>query len=145
VNRTLVAVALATLASLSGCSKSIASSPEKVADGFVEAYFVRADQEKAKEFTALGATKMLEDELREVGPIRKEGYDPSEARGEVFVHRGESSQREQRVRFPYQITIRAEGVETVRNADIELTQIQGGWKVVRVGLGPTPGPDARSK
>lgn len=145
MKRTLVAVALATLAGLSGCSKSSASSPEQVADGFVDAYFVHADQDKAKEFTALGATKMLEDELREVGPIRKEGYDPSEARGHVSVRRGESSQREQRVRFPYQITIRSEDVETVRSADIELAQIQGGWKVVRVGLEPTLGPDARSK
>ena len=88
---------------------------------------------------------MLEDELRDVASIRKEGYDPSEARGEISFHRGEPSQREQRVRFLYQITIRAEGSETVRSADIELTQIQGGWKVVRVGLEPARSPDARQQ
>jgi hypothetical protein len=128
----VAAVALAALASLSSCSK--ARGPEEVADAFVDAYFVRADQEKAKEFTALGATKMLESELRDVAQVRKEGYDPAESRGQVLVRRGESSLREQRVRFPYQITIRADGAETVRNADVELAQIQGGWKVVRVGL-----------
>ena len=117
---------------LTGCSKD--GSPEQVADAFAEAYFSQMNQEKAKEFTALGATKMLEEELREVSEVRKGGYDPTDARGEVSVRRGEASQREQRIRFPYVITVRSEAGETVRSADVELTQIQGGWKVVRVGV-----------
>jgi hypothetical protein len=88
------------------------------------------------EFTALQATRMLEDELREVAQVRKDGYSPNDARGEIQVRRGDPAHRDHRIRFPYQITIRTDGAETVQVADIELTQLQGGWKVVRVGLGP---------
>jgi hypothetical protein len=132
VKRVVLAAALASLPALTGCSRD--GSPEAVADAFVDAYFVQVNQDKAKEFTALGATKMLEDELREVAAVRKDGYDPTDSRGDVFVRRGEASQRDQRIRFPYVISVRSEAGETVRSADVELTQIQGGWKVVRVGV-----------
>ncbi len=92
------------------------------------------DQEKAKEYTALGATAMLEKELSDVAQIRKDGYTPAEASATVILRRGASSQREQRLRFPYEVVIRSEGAETVRDADVELTRIAGEWKVVRVGL-----------
>jgi hypothetical protein len=116
-----------------GCRK--ADTPEAVADAFAEAYFRRMDQEKAKEYTALGASAMLDKELRDVSQIRKEGYNPSQARSEVQVERGEPTQREQRIRFPYRITIKAESVEpSLSDADVELAQIHGAWKVVRVGL-----------
>jgi hypothetical protein len=106
-----------------------------VADAFAEAYFEHADQEKAKEYTALGATTMLDEELRAVEKIRKEGYTPSDgALGDIRVHRGASTTRDQRIRFPYEVTVRSEGVETVRDADVELSQIDGAWKVVRVGV-----------
>jgi len=118
---------------LTGCAKR--GAPEQVADAFVDAYFRHADQEKAKEYTALGATEMMEKELRDVSDLRKGGYTPSEAGGgNVDVHRGPSSQREQRIRFPYEITIKSDAGETVRTADVELANIHGSWKVVRVGL-----------
>ncbi len=116
-----------------GCTRQ--GAPEQVADAFVDAYFRRADQEKAKEYTALGATAMLDGELAAVTQLRKDGYTPSEAGGgDVRVHRGESSKREQRIRFPYEITVKNSGTETVRDADVELASIGGAWKVVRVGL-----------
>ena len=126
--------ALALAVAASGCSKK--GGPEQVADSFADAYFRLADQEKAKEFTALGATEMLDAELRSVAQIRKDGYTPSEAAGsDVTVRRGEPAQRDQRLRFPYEIVVRLQdGSESIRDADIELTQIQGAWKVVRVGL-----------
>jgi hypothetical protein len=135
----LVALALAAHAAGIGCRDQ--GSPEAVADAFVDAYFVQVDQEKAKEFTALGATKMLEDELREVAQVRDKDHNPIEARGDVTVTRGEPVMRDQRIRFPYQIAVRADAAETTQQADIELTRIQGGWKVVRVGL--SRGPQAR--
>ena len=129
--RTALVVLLA--AAMIACSKG--TGPEQVADAFVDAYFRQMDQEKAKEYTALGATKMLDDELREVGPLRKEGYTPSEAAGaEVDIRRGEITQRDQRVRVEYEITLKADGAQQAKVADVELTQIQGAWKVVRVGL-----------
>src|SRR5262249_42271496 len=111
-----------------------AGSPEQVADAFSDAYFRRMDQEKAKEYTALGATKMLEDELHEVADIRKEGYTPGEAGADVKIHRGEPTRRDERVRFPYAITIHTDAGDTVKDADVELTRTDGTWKVVRVGL-----------
>ncbi len=112
-------------------------APEQVADQFVDAYFRRMDQEKAKEYTALGATEMLEKELRDVAQLRKDGYGPREAQGgQVEVRRKESQQRDQRVRVPYEIVLKSEGNENIRDADVELANIHGAWKVVRVGLKP---------
>lgn len=130
--RPAVIAALALTVTLGGCKKK--DGAEQVADAFAEAYFQRADQEKAKEYTALGATQMLADELREVEKLRKDGYMPSDAALDIRVSRGPSSPREQRIRFPYEVTVRSEGVETIRDADVELAQIQGAWKVVRVGV-----------
>lgn len=132
VFRPAVIAAVALTVALGGCKKK--DGAEQVADAFAEAYFQRADQEKAKEYTALGATQMLNDELREVDKIRKDGYTPSQAALDIRVNRGTSTTREQRIRFPYEVIVRFEGVETVRDADVELTQIQGAWKVVRVGV-----------
>jgi len=128
------AAILALTVTLGGCSRK--GAPEQVADAFADAYFRRMDQEKAKEYTALGATEMLDAELRSVAQIRKDGYTPSEAsEAEVTLQRGEAIKRDQRIRFPYEIVVKVpDGAETVRDADIELTQIQGAWKVVRVGL-----------
>jgi len=111
-------------------------APEQVADAFVEAYFRHADQEKAKEYTALGATEMLEKELQDVAQLRKDGYTPAEAGADVRVHRGEPTKRDQRVRFPYEIEVRSESGQTTREADVELASIRGTWKVVRLGLSP---------
>lgn len=125
---------------LLGCAEE--GAPEQVADAFAEAYFRRMDQEGAKAFTALGASTMLDTELAEVAALRKDGYTPAVAGAEVRIQRGERGARDHRVRFPYEITIVNDGVSTRKVADIELTQIEGAWKVVRIGLdhAPTPAP-----
>ena len=129
----LAALGLALALSLApGCKKKLENTPESVADAFVEAYFQRADQQSAKEFTALGATKMLEAELRDVQEVRKDGYAPGSV--EMAVHRGEPTPRDERVRIPYEIEIQTDGVKQVRDADIELSRIDGAWKVVRIGV-----------
>lgn len=129
----LAPLALAVATTLSGCAKQ--GAPEQVADAFVDAYFRHADQEKAKEYTALGATEMLEKELRDVAQLRKDGYTPLEAAaGDIQVHRGASTKRDQRLRFAYEIVVKNGDTQTVRDADVELADIRGGWKVVRLGL-----------
>lgn len=133
MHRRLIPLVLALWAAFSGCAKQ--GAPEQVADAFVEAYFRHADQEKAKEYTALGATEMLDRELREVAPLRKDGYTPVEAGGgDVEVRRGTSTMREQRIRFPYEIKVKNGAATTVRDADVELASIRGAWKVVRLGV-----------
>jgi hypothetical protein len=134
VPRSLLAIVLACALPLASCSKD--GSPEQVADSFAEAYFSEMNQEKAKEFTALGATAMLEKELRDVEEIRKGGYTADQAHSSVILRRGEATKREQRIRIPYEVIVKADDSETVRDADVELAQIQGAWKVVRVGLKP---------
>lgn len=123
---------LVALAAAPGCKKAPPSTPEAVADAFVEAYFRQMDQQRAKEFTALGATKMLETELKEVQEVRKDGYEPASVA--VTVHRGESAPRDERIRIPYEIDIQTDSGSVVRDADVELTRIDGAWKVVRVGV-----------
>ncbi len=77
---------------------------------------------------------MLVDELREIEKLRKDGYTPSEAAlGDIRVNRGPRRPRAAHP-LPYEVIVRTEGVETVRDADVELAQIQGAWKVVRVGV-----------
>lgn len=127
-----LALALGSLA-LAGCGKrQVENTPEGVADAFVDAYFRQMDQQRAKEFTALGATRMLETELKEVQEVRKDGYSPGSVG--VSVRRGEPSPREQRVRIPYEIEVQTEDGKRTSDADVELTKIDGAWKVVRVGV-----------
>jgi hypothetical protein len=78
---------------------------------------------------------MLDKELREVAALRRDGYTPSEARGgDVQIHRGESTKRDERLRYAYEIVVKNGDVSTTRDADVELASIHGAWKVVRVGL-----------
>jgi hypothetical protein len=112
-----------------GCAKSDASGPEAVADAFCDAYFVHADQLKAKQFTAFGASKMLDQEIGDVKALRDSGYNPNDASLEVSAVRGARTARDERVRFDY--TIRVHDAPA-KHADVELAQIKGDWKVVRV-------------
>ncbi len=139
-------VALAFLVLLSGwgCDKPAAGSPEAVADAFVDAYFRRADQAAAKEFTALGASAMLDKELEDVAKVRADGYTPSDASLDVAVERGERSLRGKRVRFDYTLKFKDPSGEVVKHADVELTQLDDAWKVVRVGLADRAAPPASS-
>lgn len=127
----IFAIGVGVLGAVSaGCERP--NTPEAVADAFVDAYFRHADQERAKELTAFGATKMLEDELREVKEARNGEYTPGGV--SMSIQRGESTARDHRVRVHYEIEIDSDGAKSVRDADIELSQVQGVWKVVRVGL-----------
>jgi hypothetical protein len=119
---------------VAACSRPSAGSPEAVADAFADAYFRRADQEKAKEYTAFGATKMLDTEIEQVRQLRAEGYAPSDAALNVEVERGARSMREERVRFDYLVRYKTEAGDVVKHADVELARVHDHWKVVRIGL-----------
>jgi len=133
-SRRLVSV-LVALALAGGCARKDPGSPEAIADAFADAYFSRADQQRAKQFTAFGASKMLEEELSQTRAVRGSDFNPSEANLDVTLVRGERTTRGERVRFDYEVRFKG-GVE--KHADIELTRIDGEWKVVRVGVGDAP-------
>ena len=136
--------ALLSICALIGCGRTAQGSPEAVADAFCDAYFRQADQEKAMEFTALGATKMLQDEMVDVKALRESGYTPNDASLDVAISRGDRSERGKRVRFDYSIRFHNDKGEAVtKHADIELSKINDAWKVVRIGLAKgAPAPAA---
>ncbi len=104
-----------------------------VADQFADAYFRRMDQEAALRYTALGATTMLDKEIEDTKAVRASGYSAAEAAEHVNFTRGPATARDARVGYRYTVTIRAEDSSPVqREADVELAQIGGAWKVVTV-------------
>lgn len=129
-------------APLMGCNRPEAGSPEAVADAFVDAYFRRADQEKAKEYTAFGATKMLDKEIADVKEVRDTGYTPGDAALGVAVERGARTTRGDRVRFDYILKYRGQDEsEQIKHADVELANVEGAWKVVRLGVSDQAPPE----
>jgi hypothetical protein len=116
------------------CACTNKQAPEYIADQFVDAYFRRMDQQGARQYTALGATEMLEREIDLTRSIRGGGYTPDQAASEVVFRRGERSLRGERIRFDYEITVRQEGGDSERVADVELAKLQSLWKVVRVDI-----------
>ena len=127
-----LAIALILGCFSAGCSDKAA--PEYVADQFVDAYFRRMDQQAARQFTALGATEMLDRELELTRAVRGQGYTQEEASGQVACRRKARTTRGERVRFDYEIDIKQGDSEEHRAADVELTKIQAAWKVVRVDV-----------
>jgi hypothetical protein len=130
------AARLFMLAALVACNKAEPGGPEVVADAFCDAYFVHADQQRAMQFTAFGATKMLEQEIADTKPLRESGYTPGDASLEVGATRGARQARNDRVRFDYAIRTR----DNVRHADVELARVDGEWKVVRLGVSDSAAP-----
>lgn len=130
----LSAARLFMLAAMCACAES-ATGPEAAADAFADAYFAHADQAKARQYTAFGASKMLDQEIAETKPLRDSGYTPSEASLQLGVTRGARSQRGERVRFDYALRA-ADGA--VKHATVELSRVAGEWKVVRVAVGDQP-------
>jgi hypothetical protein len=128
--RSKVALAWLAVAVVGACTDK--SAPEYVADQFVTAYFQRMDQQAARQYTALGATEMLDRELELTRSVRAEGYTAEKAAAEVVCRRTARNKRGERVRFDYDIAIKHEDSEEHRAADVELANIQAVWKVVRV-------------
>jgi len=129
----VVSVWLASVLAV-GCADKAA--PEYVADQFADAYFRRMDQQSARQFTALGATEMLDRELDLVHSVRAQGYTPEQAAAHVVCQRKSRTTRGDRVRFDYDIAIRHDEGEEHRSADVELAKIQSAWKVVRIDVRP---------
>jgi len=110
------------------------AAPEHVADQFAEAYFRRIDREAARQYTALGATEMLDREIQLIRSVHAGGPAADNAASDVTVRRRGRSLRGDRIRFDYEITARSEAGDLVRSADVELARIQSAWKVVRVDV-----------
>jgi hypothetical protein len=129
-----VLLGLPLLLFVPGCRDKTGS--DYVADQFADAYFRRMDQDAALHYTALGATEMLDKELRDTKAIRESGYTPAAAAAAgVTYTRGLAVPRDKRVGYHYVITVQNPDSEPAKHeADVELSQIAGGWKVVSVRM-----------
>jgi hypothetical protein len=109
------------------CSQT--SSASKVADRFVDYYFVEIDQEKALPLTTATARVKLEEELRQVKTVRDSGYVPSQAKASVYYERTYLRQEGTSARAIYDITIKAGSTEDYRHVLVSLSATHGTWRV----------------
>ena len=114
----------AALLALAACH----DTPEKVADHFVDFYFVEIDQARARPLTTGLASRRLDDELRLVESIRQT-YEPDQAKPSIFYVRQDLSLRGERARATYEVTIRRGGDESHRQVLVSLERVEGRWKV----------------
>jgi hypothetical protein len=112
---------LLALALLAGCEKK-KTPAQQVGDAFVE-HYLRADQQGALEFAALGAAAQLKKEIEDTKEARKEA--PPDIHVD-FKRIGEES-RDKRIVLQYQVTIEKQPPRSLR---IEVTDLGAGPKVV---------------
>ena len=115
----------AALLALAGCN----DTPERVADHFVDFYFVEIDQARARPLTTGLASRKLDDELHLVESIRQT-YEPDQAKPSIFYVRQGLSLRGERARATYDLTIRRGGDdESHRQVLVSLERVDRRWKV----------------
>ncbi len=121
---------------LPGCAPR---SAERVADRFVDLYFVEIDQKRVLPLTTGLARTKLEEELSLVEGIRR-NYQPEQAKPSIFYARASSLVAGDHARFAYDLTIRQGRDETKRHALISVERIDGKWTVANfmVGEGHLP-------
>ena len=113
---------VATVA-LAGCEKK-RTPVEQVGDAFVE-HYLRADQQGALEFAALGAAAQLKRELDDTKDARREGAPDIN----VTFKRVGGEMREKRYVLRYDVRIGGDGALT-RAMRLELTDLGTGPRVV---------------
>ena len=120
-----VAVTLAPVAfALAGCAQK-RSPTEEIGDTFVD-HYLKADQEGALPFTALGASSQLQRELKDAKEARGEGATPDiDAR----FQRVSEETRERRAVLVYDVTSGGKDAAK-RTMRLELADLGQGPKVV---------------
>ncbi len=105
-----------------GCERK-KTPAQQVGDAFVE-HYLRADQQGALEFAALGAAAQLKKEIDETKEARKEA--PPDIH--VDFKRVGEEMRDKRIVLNYEVKVG--GDKTPRTMRIELTDLGAGPKVV---------------
>ncbi len=113
---------------LAGCSRG--STPEGVAEQFVEAYYVRIDQIQALEFAAALAREKLQQELQLVAQARR-GGSVEQARPKIKYTRSDTRSEGRQVFFIYELTIQpAQFSPILKQVLITTEQLDEQWKVI---------------
>ncbi len=115
-------IAAAVLLLLCSCART----PERIADQFVDRYFVEFDQTHARELTCGLATEKIDEEIRLVEGVRRAGTTAT-SRPQVYYSRRSLRTDGARGRGNYEITIRFGGDETKKQALLTLEQRDGHW------------------
>jgi hypothetical protein len=110
---------------LVGCAPK---TPDKVADRFVDLYFVEIDQRRVLPLTSGLAHQKIEEELALVENIRKT-YVPDQAKPKIFWTRRSGDQSDDHARYSYDLTIRQGRDQTDRSALISVERVDGRWTV----------------
>jgi transposase len=120
----ILCIALAIL----GCSAS--DSAQRVADRFVQAYYVEIDQAQALEFTAGLARERLQQELQRVASLRR-GRSLEQARPQVSYTRVRTQADGQQTLLVYDLTITPPQVKPIlKKILIIMEQLGEQWKVI---------------
>jgi hypothetical protein len=108
-------------------------SPERVADRFVDKYYVESDQQGALADADGLARLRLEEELKLAAEGRAPGMEMTARQIRVYYKRAALSGEGDARKADYRLDIRPQGGgELVREAHLELKKNpQGAWKVVR--------------
>jgi hypothetical protein len=124
VPRSIAGRALLLALACAGCGRG----PDKVADRFVDLYFVETDQVRARELASGLAAKKLDDEIKLVTDVRRT-VDPDAAKPTVFYTRHELRVQGDRANATYDVTVQYGGDLTRKNAMVSLERIGGAWRV----------------
>lgn len=112
-------------ATLLGCAPK---TPEKVADRFVDLYFVEIDQRRALELASGLARAKLEEELSLVEKVRHQ-VSADQAKPSIFYVRRDAQVALDHARLSYDLTIRQGRDQTHRSAFISVEHSGGKWTV----------------
>ena len=123
----LVSVLLISVAFV-GCSRD--NTPEGVANRFMQAYYVQIDQGQALEFAGALARERLQQELRAVAPLRRDGTFPA-ARPDVKYTLDRTQPEGRQVLLYYDLTIAPTHVAPMLKKVLVITeQLDEQWKVI---------------
>ncbi len=114
---------------LLGCG----DSPERVGDRFVDYYLVEIDQARARPLTCGLAEKKLDDEMKLVADVRREGAH-DEPRPTIFYTRRAIRREGDRAHATYDVTVKYGGDETHKNAMVSLERMGRKWCVANFTL-----------
>jgi hypothetical protein len=119
---------LLLLLALASCAPK---SAEQVADRFVDLYFVEIDQRRALELTSGLARQELNEELSLTANVRQnyESSDVGQPKPSIYYKRRDAQIAGDHGRLSYDLTIRHEKDETLKNALISVEHSDGKWTV----------------
>jgi hypothetical protein len=113
---------------IAGCSRS--NSAQRVADQFMQAYYVQVDQAQALEFSTGLAHERLRQELQQVAPLRR-GSSLEQARPKVSYTLARTQPEGRQVLLVYDLTITPPQVKPILKKILIITEQLGEqWKVI---------------